>query len=126
MAFNPSAWSLILTFEYLEHLKYLQLIEKFVPFDLWTALASTSTLPDQTQVIICQKWVVLLPVKDGIEEIRLEHLAIIYKVEKENWRKFIIDYLSMAYGILFENPRRSEEQKSVLVHPLPWLQKYFV
>lgn len=44
-------------------------------------------MPDQTQVVICQKWVVVLPGEDGIEEIKLEHLVIIYEVEEEDWWK---------------------------------------
>nr|XP_016454117.1 PREDICTED: uncharacterized protein LOC107778380 [Nicotiana tabacum] len=72
--------------------------------DALAALASSLTLPDQAQVVVCQKWVVPLPNKAESEENELKHLVTISKVEKEEWRQPIIDYL--CYGILPKNPRR--------------------
>ncbi|KAH0773500.1 hypothetical protein KY290_010637 [Solanum tuberosum] len=68
------------------------------------ALASLLALPDQTQVTICQKWIVPPPNEDEYAKDELEHLVAISKVAKEDWRQPIIDY--MCYGILPENPRR--------------------
>ena len=72
--------------------------------DALAALASTLTLPDQTQVTICQKWVVPPPNEDEYEENELEYLVAVSETVKEDWREPIIDYL--CYGILLENPRR--------------------
>ncbi|XP_070054485.1 uncharacterized protein [Nicotiana tomentosiformis] len=72
--------------------------------DVLTALASSLTLPDQAQVTICKKWVVLPPNEGEGEENELKHLVAVSEVEKEEWRQPIIDYLS--YEILPENPRR--------------------
>ncbi|XP_060183387.1 uncharacterized protein LOC132613398 [Lycium barbarum] len=66
--------------------------------DALAALASTLTLPDQTQVTICQKWVVPPPNEDEGAESELEHLVAVSEAAKEDWRQPIIDYLS--YGIL--------------------------
>ncbi|XP_060200402.1 uncharacterized protein LOC132628656 [Lycium barbarum] len=71
------------------------------------ALASTLTLPDQTQVTIYQKWVVPSPNKDKGTENEHEHLVAISEAAKEDWQKPIIDYLS--YGILPEDSRRRTE-----------------
>ncbi|XP_070020564.1 uncharacterized protein [Nicotiana sylvestris] len=75
--------------------------------DALAALASSLALPDQTQVTICQKWVVPPPNEAEGEENELKHLVAISEVEKEEWRQPIIDYL--CYGILLENPRRRTE-----------------
>ncbi|KAH0729703.1 hypothetical protein KY289_000891 [Solanum tuberosum] len=72
--------------------------------DVLAALASTLTLPDQTQVIIFQKWIVPPPNEDEYTENELEYLVIISEAMKEDWRQPIIDY--MCYGILPENQRR--------------------
>ncbi|XP_070037117.1 uncharacterized protein [Nicotiana tomentosiformis] len=66
--------------------------------DVLAALASSLTLPDQTQVTVCQKWVVSPPNEAEGEENELKHLVNISEVEKEEWRQPIIDYL--CYGIL--------------------------
>ncbi|XP_075086304.1 uncharacterized protein LOC142169011 [Nicotiana tabacum] len=71
------------------------------------ALASTLSLPDQTQVAVCQRWVVPPPNDYEEEESEVEHLASVLEVEIEDWRQPLIDYLS--YGILPENPRRKTE-----------------
>ncbi|XP_070020849.1 uncharacterized protein [Nicotiana sylvestris] len=75
--------------------------------DALAALASFLTLPDQVQVTVCQKWVVPLPNEAEGEEKELKHLVVVSKVEKEEWRQPIIDYL--CYGILSENPQRITE-----------------
>ncbi|XP_070057176.1 uncharacterized protein [Nicotiana tomentosiformis] len=75
--------------------------------DALATLASSLTLPDQAQVSICQKWVVLPPNEGESKDNELEHLVKVFEVEKEEWRQLIIDYLS--YGILPENPRRRTE-----------------
>ncbi|XP_070020756.1 uncharacterized protein [Nicotiana sylvestris] len=75
--------------------------------DALASLASSLTLPDQVQVIICQKWVVPLPNEAEGEENKLKHLVAVSEVEKEEWRQPIIDYL--CYGILPENPQRRIE-----------------
>ncbi|XP_070020922.1 uncharacterized protein [Nicotiana sylvestris] len=75
--------------------------------DALAALASSLTMPDQTEVIVCQKWVIPPPNKAEGEENELKHLVIVSKVEKEEWRQPIIDYL--CYGILPENPRKRIE-----------------
>ncbi|XP_060190497.1 uncharacterized protein LOC132619680 [Lycium barbarum] len=75
--------------------------------DALAALASALTLPDQTQVTLCQKWVVPPSSEDEGAESELEHLVAISEVAKEDWRQPIIDYLS--YGILPEDSRRRTE-----------------
>ena len=67
-------------------------------------LASTLTLPDQTQVIVCQIWIVLLSNEKEYIENKLDHIVSIVEAAKEDWRQPIIDYL--CYRILPENPRR--------------------
>ncbi|XP_075103640.1 uncharacterized protein LOC142178214 [Nicotiana tabacum] len=67
-------------------------------------LPFTLSLPDQTQVAVCQRWVVSLPNDYEEEESKVEHLAAVLEVEIEDWRKPLIDYL--CYGILLENPPR--------------------
>ncbi|XP_060200307.1 uncharacterized protein LOC132628548 [Lycium barbarum] len=71
------------------------------------ALASALTLPDQTQVTICQKWVVPPSNEDEGAESELEHLVAVSEAAKEDWRQPIIDYLS--YRILPEDSRRRTE-----------------
>ena len=68
------------------------------------AIASTLILPYQTQVTICQKWIVPPPNEEEYIENELEHLVAFYEVAKEDWRQPIIDFV--CYGILSENPRR--------------------
>ncbi|XP_070026496.1 uncharacterized protein [Nicotiana sylvestris] len=75
--------------------------------DALAALASSLTLPDQAQVTVCQKWVVPPPSDAEGEENELKHLVAVSKVEKEEWRQPIIDYL--CYRILPENQRRRTE-----------------
>ncbi|XP_070005786.1 uncharacterized protein [Nicotiana sylvestris] len=75
--------------------------------DVLAALASSLILPDQAQVTVCQKWVVLLPNEAEGEENELKHLVVVSEVEKEEWRQPIIDYL--CYRILPKNPRRRTE-----------------
>ncbi|XP_015087126.1 uncharacterized protein LOC107030322 [Solanum pennellii] len=67
-------------------------------------LASTLTLPDQTQVTVCQKWIVSPSNEEEYTENKLDHIVAIVEAAKEDWRQPIIDYL--FYGILLENPRR--------------------
>ncbi|XP_070003202.1 uncharacterized protein [Nicotiana sylvestris] len=56
-----------------------------------------------SQLVINQ--ILVLPPNEGEnEENELEHLVVVSKAEKEEWRQPIIHYLS--YGILPENPRR--------------------
>ncbi|XP_070050774.1 uncharacterized protein [Nicotiana tomentosiformis] len=75
--------------------------------DALAALASSLTLPEQAQVIVCQKWVVPLLNEAEGEENELKYLVAVFEVEKEECRQPIIDYL--CYGILPENPRRRTE-----------------
>ncbi|XP_060200376.1 uncharacterized protein LOC132628627 [Lycium barbarum] len=75
--------------------------------DALAALASALTLPDQTQVTICQKWVVPPSNEDEGAESELEHLVAVSEATKEDWRQPIIDYLS--YGILPEDSRKRTE-----------------
>ncbi|XP_070030121.1 uncharacterized protein [Nicotiana sylvestris] len=75
--------------------------------DVLAALASSLILPNQAQVIVCQKWVVPPPNEAEGEENELNHLVAISEVEKEEWRQPVIDYLSN--GILPENLRRRAE-----------------
>ncbi|KAH0672501.1 hypothetical protein KY284_023588 [Solanum tuberosum] len=72
--------------------------------DALAALASTLTLPDQTQVTICQKWIVKQSNEKECIENELNYLVAISEAAKEEWRQPIIDY--MCYGILPEDPRR--------------------
>ena len=72
--------------------------------DALATLASTLTLPDQTQVTVCQKWIVPPSNKEEYIENKLDHIVSIVEDAKEDWRQHIIDYL--YYGILPENPRR--------------------
>ncbi|XP_015167815.1 uncharacterized protein [Solanum tuberosum] len=72
--------------------------------DVLAALASTLTLHDQTQVTICQKWIVPPSNEEESIENELNHLVAISEATKEEWRQPIIDY--MCYGILPEDPRR--------------------
>ncbi|KAH0745560.1 hypothetical protein KY285_007217 [Solanum tuberosum] len=72
--------------------------------DALAALASTLTLPDQTQVTICQRWIVPPPNEEEYIKNELEHLVAVSEAIKEDCRQPIIDY--MCYGILPENPRR--------------------
>ncbi|KAH0641956.1 hypothetical protein KY289_032930 [Solanum tuberosum] len=72
--------------------------------DALAALASTLTLPDQTQGTICQKWIVPLPNEEECIENELNHLVAISDTAKEEWRQPIIDY--MSYEILPEDLRR--------------------
>ncbi|XP_060182301.1 uncharacterized protein LOC132611965 [Lycium barbarum] len=75
--------------------------------DVLAALASALILPDQTQVTICQKWVVPPSNEDEGAESELENLVAVSEAAKEDWRQPIIDYLS--YGILPEDSRRRTE-----------------
>ena len=72
--------------------------------DALATLASTLTLPDQTQVTVCQKWIVTPLNEEEYIENKLDHIVAIVEAAKEDWRQPIIDYL--CYGILPENPRR--------------------
>ncbi|XP_049405316.1 uncharacterized protein LOC125868805 [Solanum stenotomum] len=72
--------------------------------DALAALASTLTLPDQTQVTICQKWIVPPPNEEECIENEFNHFVAVSEAAKEEWRQPIIDY--MCYGILPEDPRR--------------------
>ncbi|XP_015078307.1 uncharacterized protein LOC107022114 [Solanum pennellii] len=72
--------------------------------DALATLASTLTLPDQTQVTVCQKWIVPPSNEEEYIENKLDHIVAIVESAKEDWRQPIIDYL--CYGILPENPRR--------------------
>ncbi|XP_070036168.1 uncharacterized protein [Nicotiana tomentosiformis] len=74
--------------------------------DALVALASTLTLPGQTQITICQTWIVP-PDENEDEESKLEHLVAVAEAEKVDWRQTMIDYL--CYGILPEYPRRKTE-----------------
>ncbi|XP_060217193.1 uncharacterized protein LOC132644609 [Lycium barbarum] len=75
--------------------------------DALAALASALTLPDQTQVTICQKWVVPPSNEDEGAESELEHLVAVSEAAKEDWRQSIADYL--IYGILPEDLRKRTE-----------------
>ncbi|XP_070050684.1 uncharacterized protein [Nicotiana tomentosiformis] len=75
--------------------------------DALAAITSTLSLPDQTQVAVCQRWVVPPPNDYEEEESEVEHLASGLEVEIEDWRQPLIDYL--CYGILPDNPRRKTE-----------------
>ena len=72
--------------------------------DALATLASTLTLPDQTQVTVCQKWIVPPSNEEEYIENKLDHILAIVEAAKEDWRQPIIDYL--CYEILPENPRR--------------------
>ena len=72
--------------------------------DELVSLASILTIPDQTQVTICKKWIVQPPNEEEYIENELEHLVAFYEVAKEDWRQPIIDFV--CYAILSENPRR--------------------
>ena len=73
-------------------------VTKNKKFDALAALASTMTLPDQTQVTICQKWIVPPPNKEEYIEEEVEHVVAISEVAEEGRRQPIMDY--MCYGIL--------------------------
>ncbi|XP_019246569.1 PREDICTED: uncharacterized protein LOC109226231 [Nicotiana attenuata] len=75
--------------------------------DALAALASTLSLPDQTQVVVCQIWVVPPPNDYEEEESKTEYPARVLEVEIEDWRQPLIDYL--CHGVLPENPRRKTE-----------------
>ena len=66
--------------------------------DALATLASTLTLPDQTQVTVCQKWIVTPLNEEEYIENKLDHIVAIVEAAKEDWRQPIIDYL--CYGIL--------------------------
>ncbi|XP_075101766.1 uncharacterized protein LOC142177199 [Nicotiana tabacum] len=53
--------------------------------DALASLASSLTLPDQAQVTIYQKWVVLLPNMGESKENEVEHLVVAYESKKEDW-----------------------------------------
>ena len=72
--------------------------------DAFSTLASMLTLPDQTKVTVCQKWIVPPSNEEEYIENKLDHIVAIVEAAKEDWRQPIIDYL--CYGILSENPRR--------------------
>ncbi|XP_015075475.1 uncharacterized protein LOC107019515 [Solanum pennellii] len=72
--------------------------------DALATLASTLTLPDQTQVTVCLKWIVPPSNEEEYIENKLDHIVAIVEAANEDWRQPIIDYL--CYGILPENPRR--------------------
>lgn len=72
--------------------------------DALATLASTLTLPDQTQVTVCQKWIVPPSNEEEYIENKLDYIVAIVEAAKEDWRQPIIDYL--CYGILPENPKR--------------------
>ncbi|XP_060200582.1 uncharacterized protein LOC132628835 [Lycium barbarum] len=72
--------------------------------DALAALASALVSPNQMQVVVCQRWVVLPP-NECKEEV--EHAITTLEVEIEDWRQPIIDYL--CYRILPENLRRKIE-----------------
>ncbi|XP_069148212.1 uncharacterized protein [Solanum lycopersicum] len=75
--------------------------------DALAALASMLTLPDQTQVTICQKWIVPPPNEEEYIENEFEHLVVVSYAAEEDWRQPIIDY--MCYRILPENPKRKTD-----------------
>nr|XP_009778822.1 PREDICTED: uncharacterized protein LOC104228114 [Nicotiana sylvestris] len=56
--------------------------------DALVALAFILSLPDQTQVSVCQRWVVPPPNDYEEEESEVEHIASILEVEIEDWRSF--------------------------------------
>ncbi|XP_049394584.1 uncharacterized protein LOC125858841 [Solanum stenotomum] len=72
--------------------------------DALAALASTLTLPDQTQVTICKKWIVPPPNEEECIKNEFNHFVAASEAVKEEWRQPIIDY--MCYGILPDDPRR--------------------
>ena len=72
--------------------------------DALATLASTVTLLDQTQVTVCQKWIVPPSNEEEYIENKLDPIVAIVEAAKEDWRQPIIDYL--CYGILPENPKR--------------------
>ncbi|XP_075098028.1 uncharacterized protein LOC142175345 [Nicotiana tabacum] len=82
--------------------------------DALAALASTLSLPDQTQVSVCQRWVVPPPNDYEEEESKVEHLAAVLEVEIEDWRQPFINYL--CYGIFLENPRRKIKIRRRALH----------
>ena len=70
------------------------------------ALASTLTLPDQTQVTVLQKWIESPPNEEEYIENEFEHLVAISEAAEKYWRQPIIDY--MCYGILPENSKEKD------------------
>ncbi|XP_019261970.1 PREDICTED: uncharacterized protein LOC109239833 [Nicotiana attenuata] len=58
--------------------------------DALSALASTLTLPGQTKITICQKWIVP-PDENEDEESKLERLVAVAEFEKVDWRQTMID-----------------------------------
>ena len=72
--------------------------------DALAALASILALPDQTQLIICQKWIVP---PDANEESKLEQFIDVSQVNIVDWRHALTDYL--CYNILPEDPKRKTE-----------------
>nr|XP_009792388.1 PREDICTED: uncharacterized protein LOC104239453 [Nicotiana sylvestris] len=74
--------------------------------DALATLVLTLTLPGQTQITICQKWIVPLDENED-EESKLERLVAVTEAVKVDWRQTMIDYL--CYGILLEDPRRKTE-----------------
>ncbi|XP_070004796.1 uncharacterized protein [Nicotiana sylvestris] len=74
--------------------------------DALATLASTLTLPGQTQIAICQKCIVP-PDENEDEESKLERLVAVAEAVKVDCRQTMIYYL--CYGILPENPRRKTE-----------------
>ena len=70
--------------------------------DALATLASTLTLPDHTQVTVCQKWIVAPSNEEEYIENTLDHIVAMVEAAKEDWRQPIIDYL--CYGTLPENP----------------------
>nr|XP_009800992.1 PREDICTED: uncharacterized protein LOC104246803 [Nicotiana sylvestris] len=75
--------------------------------DTLASLASTLSFPDQTQVAVCQRWVVPPPNDNEEEESEAEHTASVLEFGIEDWQQPLIDYL--CYGILLENLRRKTE-----------------
>lgn len=71
--------------------------------DVLVALASTLTLPDQTQITISQKWILPPPNEEEYTKNELEYHVVVSEAAKEDWRQPIIDY--MCYGMLPENPK---------------------
>ncbi|XP_070005833.1 uncharacterized protein [Nicotiana sylvestris] len=66
--------------------KYAQRLEN-KRYDALAALASTLSLPNQTQVVLCQRWVVPPPNGYEEEESEVEHIASVLKKIHEGKRK---------------------------------------
>ena len=53
--------------------------------DALAALLSTLTLPNQTQVTVCQKWIVPPSNEEEYIENKLDHIVAIVEAAKEDW-----------------------------------------